>query len=789
MKKLLTLFFLACLAYTTQAQNLTQTVKGTILDKVTEQPLLGATIVLAESNPPIGAATDENGNFSIPNVPVGRHKFLVQYVGYQPATIPEVLVTTGKEVVLNVNLEESLEALDEVVLTSEKGVPNNDMSEVSTRSFSLEEATRYSGGRNDVGRLVSNFAGVATSNDGRNDIVVRGNSPTAVLWRMEGIPIPNPNHYSTLGTTGGPVSALNPNLLRNSDFMTGAFSSEYGNATGAVFDLALRNGNKDKFEATLQLNAFSGLEALIEAPISKKNGSSFVAAYRYSFAAIGQSLGLNVGTSAVPKYQDFTFNANLGNTKIGKFSLFGIFAGSNIDFIGSKIDTTDLFANKNEDAYTGSRLAIVGLKHTVNIGQNSYLRTVLSYSREKGFYQAYRYPNDNNIFDERRFFVDVNNLNIGLRGNTTFTTKLSARANMRIGFLIENSHLNTLVNDRTYTADWVIARDYNSTSNLIQPYAQLQYRFNEKLTFNGGVHGQFFTFNNSSALEPRASLSYTQKRHTFTLGYGLHSQTQPMPVYLYQKTRADGSIDQTNRDLGFTKAHHFVLGYQWKFADDWRVKFETYYQSIYNAPVDNFASGYSVLNEGADFIFNDRAGLVNKGKGSNTGIEMTIEKLFSKGYYLLTTVSLFNSKYKGSDGIERNTTFNTKNIFNVLGGKEWKIGKNKQNALTFDTRLTYSGGKYFTPVNLAASKLAGRQVLDETRYMDDRNPDYFRFDLKIGFRLNSQKRKVSQTFYLDFQNVTNRQNVFQTRYNEVKQTIGQTYQIGFFPDVLYRIQF
>ncbi|TAE05939.1 MAG: TonB-dependent receptor, partial [Bacteroidetes bacterium] len=255
MKKLLILL-LFCLAYTAQAQNLTQTVKGTVLDKVTEQPLIGATVMLAESNPPMGASVDENGNFTIPNVPIGRHQFIVQFIGYQSATIPEVLVTTGKEVVLNITLEESLENLAEVVVTAEKGVANNDMSEISTRSFSMEEATRYSGGRNDVGRLVSNFAGVATSNDGRNDIVVRGNSPTAVLWRMEGIPIPSPNHYSTLGTTGGPVSALNPNLLRNSDFMTGAFSSEYGNATGAVFDLALRNGNKDKFEATLQLNAF-----------------------------------------------------------------------------------------------------------------------------------------------------------------------------------------------------------------------------------------------------------------------------------------------------------------------------------------------------------------------------------------------------------------------------------------------------------------------------------------------------------------------------------------------------
>ncbi len=141
----------------------------------------------------------------------------------------------------------------------------------------MDEVTRYAGGRNDPARLASNFAGVSSTNDSRNDIVVRGNSPTAVLWRMEGIPIPNLNHFTTLGTTGGPVSALNTNALKNSDFYTGAFAAEYGNASGAVFDLSLRTGNKDKVEKTLQLNMFSGLEAMIEGPLKqKKNGSSFL---------------------------------------------------------------------------------------------------------------------------------------------------------------------------------------------------------------------------------------------------------------------------------------------------------------------------------------------------------------------------------------------------------------------------------------------------------------------------------------------------------------------------------
>lgn len=785
-------FWIYILSIQLSAQNLTQIVKGNIIDKVTEQGLVGATIVLLDTTQNIGATTDENGKFIIEKVPLGRHTFKISYVGYNGTTIPEILVTSGKEVVLNISLEENTEKLEEVVITAnEKGEPNNDFSPVSTRSFSLEETNRFSGGRNDVGRLVSNFAGVATSNDARNDIVVRGNSPTAVLWRMEGIPIPNPNHFATLGTTGGPVSALNPNMLRNSDFMTGAFPAEYGNATGAVFDIALKNGNTDKFETTLQLNAFSGLEAMFEGPISKKNGSSFTLAYRYSFVAIGQSLGLNVGTSAVPKYQDLTFNFNFGNTKIGKLSLFGILSGSNIDFLGAKTDTTDLFANKNEDAYNRSQMGVVGLKHTLNINKSSFFRTVVSFSSVEGSFQRYKLTDNNGItLAQRNFILDVKDRNTTFRINSNFNSKLSAKTSLRAGILYEIFGLNSKVLTKEYAPNWVLQRDFNDNFGLLQPYAQVQHKFNERLTWNIGLHAQYFTFNQKSIIEPRTSLNYQlTTSQSFSFGYGLHSQLQPLPVYLFQSQLADGSYNKENRNLDFTKAHHFVLGYTNKFASDWRLKAEIYYQSIFDAPVERNPSGYSVLNEGANFRFTEKGNLISNGTGSNKGIELTIEKFFSKGYYILFTTSLFDSKYKGSDGIERNTTFNTQHILNILGGKEWKIGKNKKNAITFDVRMTTSGGKYFTPVDLQASKLAGREILDETKYFTQRNSDYFRFDMKFGFRLNSSKRKISHTFYLDLQNITNNKNIFQTRYNEQKQNIGQTYQIGFFPDVLYRIQF
>lgn len=771
-----------------QAQQITQTVKGTVLDKASEKPLAGVSVTVTGLS--MGVTTDSTGNYTLVNVPVGRQRISFTSISYKPVSIPEVLVTIGKQVILDVSLEESIRTLNEVSVTApkaRKGMALNEFAGSSSRSFSMDEVTRYAGGRNDPARLASNFAGVSSTNDSRNDIVVRGNSPTAVLWRMEGVPIPNPNHFTTLGTTGGPVSALNTNALKNSDFYTGAFPAEYGNASGAVFDLSLRSGNKDKVEKTLQLNMFSGLEAMIEGPLSKKkNGSSFLVGYRYSFAQLGQQVGLKFGTEAVPKYQDLIFNINFANSKLGKFGIFGMGGTSNIDFIGADLDSADLFANKDEDTYFKSRIGVVGIKHTVDVGRNSYIRSVLSYSYTSNEGEIYKYYDS---LAERQYVMNQETKNTGLRFSTYINSKLNARFTMRGGFLAEQNGLKTYLETRENRPGWEVLRDYDGASWVLQPYVQGKYRFTEKLSLNAGVHGMFYSFNDASSVEPRASLSYAlDNTKTVTVSYGLHSQLQPAPVYLYQEKLPDGTYDQGNRDLGFTKAHHYILGYDWSFAKDWRLKAEAYYQHIFDAPVEKLASGFSILNSGADFTFPEKINLVNNGTGSNRGIELTIEKFFSKGYYLLTTASVFDSKYKGSDGIERNSTFNNRSVLNVLAGKEWKMGGSGRNVFTVDIKMAYSGGRYYTPVDLTASARAGTEKLDETLYNSERFPDYLRLDTRFGFRLNSSKRRLSQTIYLDLQNVTNRDNVFVRRYNQVQKEVGTVYQIGFFPDIMYKIQ-
>ncbi|MEP0984075.1 TonB-dependent receptor [Ekhidna sp.] len=776
-----------------------QTVKGIILDAQVEYPLIGATIQLVGSDPIKGAIADVNGEFRIENIPVGRQTFAVTYIGYKSITLPNVLVTSGKEVILRVLLEESVEKLQEVVVTadSDKDLPINDLAKVSARTFSLEEVTRFSGGRNDVAKLATSFAGVNATNDARNDIVVRGNSPIGLLWRIEGIPIATTNHFATQGTTGGPVNALNTNLLRTSDFLTGAFPAEYGNANAAVFDVFFRNGNTDKYEFTGQMSAFSGLEFMAEGPLSKKNNSSFVTSYRYGIASLAAT-----GTSAIPFYQDVSFKANLGDSKIGRIEIFGLGGKSSIDFLGENIDETDLFADPEQDAFVQNELGLIGLAHTIRMGQNTYLKT--SFGASTNFNE---YLQDNRMLDENGQFIGkYRAINVRNRENrytvtSTLNTKFNARWSLRTGFLNETYDLNLFVEDRDDRAsipdndndgipDYFLTNtNVNEKYNLLQVYGQAEYKLTDELSTTFGLHSQYHEFMDEFILEPRAAISWQQTSvQRWSLAYGLHGQAIPSPVLFYQEEVSPGNTMRTNQGLEFIRAHHLVLGMDRNLGTDWRLKTEVYYQSIYDVPMERNPSSYSVLNEGNDFIFEEKGSLVSDGTGFNYGTEITLEKFFSRNYYVLLTTSLFESQYEGSDEIQRNTVFNNNYVLNILFGKEWKFGSNDQNAWTFDTKMTTSGGRPFTPLDLDATRAnLGREVRQEDIAYSERYGQYFRWDAKFGVRLN--RKKVSHQFFVDFQNLTNRKNEFVRRYNDVTDQINVVEQIGFFPDVMYRIQF
>ena len=780
MKKYLVLLLLSTAL---MAQNNKQTIRGTVTDKLSQTPLIGASVQITASEKQ--TVTDDKGNYTLSEITPDRYTVKVTFAGYKEVLIPNVIVTSGKEVILDIALEDEYKKLNEVVIkTTNKAGTVNKLATVSARTFSMEEVNRFAGGRSDVARLAANFAGVSTPDDSRNDIVIRGNSPVGVLWRIDGMNVTNPNHFAAVGTTGGAVSALNTNLLKNSDFFTSAFPAEYGNATSGVFDIGFRNGNAQKRETTLQLGVITGLEATTEGPINSKNGASYLVGYRYGLASVAQAVGVNIGTTATPSYQDLSFKLNSGTTSLGKFSLFGILATSTINIGGG--NSGSLYGNGNEVDF-GSKIGIVGLNHFKQLTSKSFITSTVGLNYTKADQTSYDFDRMANV----NYTKEMSNVaKTGYNFSSTYNLKVNANFFIKAGIQDELMGLNLFYKTKdSGIADWKQVWDYNSYTNLAQAFVHGKYNLSEKLTLNAGLHSQKFFLNNSFAIEPRLGLKFAvTSKSSFSLGYGLHSQMQPINVYFLQTQNADGSYSYNNKNLDFTKSQHFVLGYDFQPSKDWRLKTEVYYQAISNVPVNTFSSSYSMLNTGSSFKTDLEDNLTNAGTGKNCGAELTIEKFFSNGYYGLFTSSLYSSKYKGSDGVERNTAFNGKYVFNILGGKEWKVGSENRNKLAADLKFTNAGGRAYTPVDIAASQASNHETLSTDAYSANYT-NYFRLDIKGSYTINSKNKKLSQSFSLDLQNVTNHKNMFSETYDNRKMSLNTTYQLGFFPNFIYKLQF
>lgn len=765
---------------------LTQTVKGVVIDQQSGNVLPNATVVVEGVTPAIGVVTDAAGQFTLHKVPIGRQTFKVSLTGYEAAALYAIEVTSSKEVVLEIKLRERIQKMEEVVVRSgrQKNKPLNEAAVVSARQFSVDEAIRYAGSRNDPSRMAQNFAGVSGSNDARNDIVVRGNSPAGVLWRMEGIDIPNPNHYSTLGATGGPVTIINTNNLKNSDFITSAFPAQYGNAVAGVFDLRLRNGNNKKYEFLGQMG-FNGFELGAEGPFSKASQASFLVNYRYSLIAAIQPLGLNVGTgSATPYYQDVNFKVSLPTKKSGTFELFGMGGESHIKF--SAYDEDNLYATNDgtlRDRKFRSLTGVTGLTHTYFFNPTASGKATLAVSGTLSDYKETFV--DNNKPQPTAF--DKVNKQIKYSAGYTFNKKFNAKNQLTTGFIADLSRLQ-LRQDYIKNGDSVLTRFTDTKENavLVRVFANYAHRFTDKLSTNAGVYAQLFTLNNSWTVEPRWNIKYqATANQSFSFGAGLHSQLQPLEVYFYKSTNTMGQTELSNKNLGFVKSVHSVLGYDRSFSRYMRLKAEVYGQYIYDAAVEQTASSFSMLNSGADFYFPDKTHLVNKGEGYNYGVELTVERFLHQGFYYLATVSVFESKYRGSDKVWRSTAFNANFAANLLGGKEFKLGK--QSTFGIDTKITWAGGQRYTPFDVDASAAAGYVVFKENEAYSQQFNDYLRWDVKFSYNRNG--KRTTQKWYVDLQNVTNRDNVYLRTLNPKTGKTGIINQIGFFPNINYMITF
>lgn len=789
-------FFFLLMHFVISGQGV-QSVRGQIIDKETRAPLIGAVVQLFNDTAlQAGAVSDFDGNYRIDNVPAGRYTIKVQYTGYLQALMSNIIVNSGKETILNVELETSVITTNEVVITAtKKDGTVNEMSSGSGRMFSVEETNRYSGSRGDPARMASNFAGVQGANDSRNDIVVRGNSPAGVLWRLEGVDIPNPNHFSIEGTTGGPVSMLNNKVLANSDFFTGAFSAEYGNSIAAAFDLRMRNGNDQKFEFNGQFG-FLGTELSAEGPINRSKGSSFLVNYRYSTLKMFEALNMPIGTGAVPNYMDGAFKLNFPLKNGGAISWFGIGGNSTIDIVVSQYteETDELYGIDNRDQYFQSGMGVSGVVYAQPVNDKTFFRMVVAGSaRYSAAQHDLVWRNDtfgvDSVTAKMRYRNDEQRVSV----NFYFLHRINPKHTIKAGMF--NDLYRNQLQDSIYSLvaeEFQNRQDYEGSAFLIQPYIQWKYRPTDLLTFNMGLHGQYFTLNGSNAIEPRVGMNLAlNEKQAIHLSAGMHSQMLPAYVY-YMHLPGDSLRDVLhNKNVDFIRSIHTVAGYDLVIGENMRIKVEAYYQYLYNVPVEKKSSSFSVLNTGSGFsrFFPDT--LVNEGTGRNYGLEFTLEKFFSRQYFFMFTASVFDAKYKGSDGIERNTDFNTGYAMNLLGAREFKLGPKQ--TLQVGTKITMAGKRWYTPIDTAASLLENEEfVVDSLRNTLQFSSPYFRLDFRVVWKYNA--KRVTHEIGLDLINVTNKQNILGLTFSPDSSDpnddyVAEQYQLGFLPLFYYQIDF
>jgi hypothetical protein len=781
--KSLFLFFLVWAIHdNVSAQSLTQTIRGTVIDQDSRLPIPGANILILDSEPLRGAVSDIDGHFRLEEVALGRVNVGVYFLGYEDRIFPNIQLTSAKEVVLQVELVESLTQLEEAVVTYEqkKTDTRDEMALVSARAFTVEETSRYAGAFNDPARMVSAYSGITGNASGTNEIIVRGNSPKGVLWRLEGVEIPNPNHFSSEGSTGGPINALNSTMLANSDFFTGAFAPQYGNAYSSVFDIQLRNGNNDKREYTFQAG-FIGLDFTMEGPFQKDYDGSYLFNYRYSTLALLDQAGV-VDYGGVPKYQDLSFKVNLPTQRLGRFSIFGLAGTSSILSELKDEDVADLIVERHD---VQSELAVMGINHTLLIDEKTYLKSNISVS-ENGSIVEGETRNEGDVFYES---LDSRLRKYAVRAGTNLYHKLNARNRLQAGILYTELFYNFQHKEFDYELDRLRSRlDSEEHTGLWQGYVSWKHRFTEKLEAVGGMHAQYFVFNETHSLEPRLSLSWqAHPRHRFFAGFGVHSRLATITEYLTHEVDEKGEKNYFNRDLELPKARHYVLGHDFQLGPNTRFKTELYYQDLYDVPVGAApGSTFSILNDIGMFTLER---LTNDGFGRNMGAEITLERFLDKGYYYLLTASLYESQYKAADGEWRDTRFNGNYVVNVLGGKEFplKSKANKEKTLSVNTRLLMYGGAYYTPIDLEASRIAGEEVRLDEQAFSARGGDVFRFDLGITYAIN--RPKTTQTLKFEAQNLTSHDALVEQYYNKYSGKIMDIRQLPILPMVFYGISF
>ena len=752
------------------AQTYTSTIRGHVKDAITGLPLPGASVTLAPGGE--GSIAGADGAFRFENLSMGRYGLTVSFLGYETAAVPEILLESGKENVQVISLHPAGKQLSEATVVSSRPLAFN-----SVQAITSEQTLRYAATYLDPARVATSFAGVAAANDQANALVIRGNSPNSMQWRLEGVEIVNPNHLSNAGTfsdrptsTGGGVNIISTQLMGVTNFLTGAFPAQYGNALSGVMDMNLRKGNDEKTEFTAQAGLI-GLDFAAEGPFSKNSRASYLFNYRYSFTGLLGAMGVNFGGEDI-RFQDLSFNVNLPTAKAGDFTFFAMGGLSSNDFKGEPDSTAWEIQKDGYNIVYKNKMGAAGVTHTLPLGRKASLRTVAAFS-------GLRTSRDSDpLYDlaitPGQLTDNAVNAQSRVSLNSTLTFRMGDKSRIKAGAFLtfRNDKLNGL-----YTYG-------NFNTNIFQPFASWNYQLTPAVTTELGLHAMISSVKvvngvTHRSLEPRAAIRWQiSGQSQLSFSYGLHSQMQLPQLYsaMYSSTGFAG-----NPKLGPSKAHHYVLGFQQNFRKNSSLKLEAYWQEQYGVPV-NERYNFSAINffEAAVFL-----PLENIGKGRNYGLEATYQKLLTDQFYMLIAGSVYDATYDLGDGIRLDSRFNGRHTLSFTGGKEVKT---KNNSIWgFNTKVLWLGGFRERPINVFGSQGSNATVYQMSGAYTVKMKDYFRPDLRI-YRKKSRE-KYSTTFALDLQNVSGTKNIAYHYYDTVKKSVVNQKQLGLIPVLSYRWEF
>jgi len=717
------------------------TVSGVVIDQVTEETLPGANIILLDHEPLIGISTNTDGKFVLRNVPLGRHAFQVSYLGFQTKTVSGILVTTGREVVLTIELQEEVfeGEIVEVIASLQKDQPINDMSYVSAKAFTIEETQRYAGGLDDPARLVTAFAGVTSSGGTQsNAISIRGNAPKSVQWRLEGIEIPNPSHFAGLSVAGGGgLTLFSAQLVSASDFMTGAFPAEYGNVLSGVFDINFRSGNENRQEHAFQIG-INGLEVGSGGPF--KTGGSSTYLFNYRFSTLNLLMPM-LPTEGFIRYQDLSFKMDFPTKKAGRFEFWGI-GGLDNQSLDAKSDSADWEYAYWDFSDNEIRLGVgaIGLSHSVLINSKSYLKTTVALSGNTTDYSTDQFNDDFEMNPEQRIRNNIGRFALKSYLNQNVSSRVSMRSGVEFQYLFYDLNLSGKPTNMDPFQKLISA---DGSAYLAQAYSQAKVSLSSKISLIGGVHSQWFSLNDEVLLEPRLSMNWQLSQKTgFNLGYGLHSQIEEIGIYY-----AAPQNGLPNKDLKIAKAHHFVAGWSRNLGDHLFLKTEIFYQKLFDVPVIADSS-FSMLNFVQDLSFSEE--LVNNGEGENLGMEISLERFLANGYYYLLTGTLYSMKYKGGDEIRRDGRFDQNIAANFLFGKEYFLNDGR-NVFGINTRVSITGGERYSSVLQLTSQQNEEVIFDEKAAFINQFDTKLVADITLSYRTN--RANYSSIWLLQIKNL------------------------------------